>query len=292
MNQEIKTVIIPLAGLGTRFLPLSKVISKEFFPIVDKPVIQYIIQEAKDSGIAEVVFIINSSQKMILSYFKKSEKLEKELTKKNKEGLLKELKDFEAIFDGVTVHFIIQKKPLGDGHAILQAAKFAEKGPVGVLFADDIVDSESPALAQLIEIYKTCDSPVMALKKLPKEKLSAYGVVGIEKIASRLYKVKDIAEKPSPEEILSDLVVVGKYVLTPEVFEYLKKAKPSKRGEIILADTFRTMLNDGKVLYGFEFKGEWLECGDKEKWLKSFMYFSMRDPRYGAMLKKYLKEIS
>jgi UTP--glucose-1-phosphate uridylyltransferase len=160
------------------------------------------------------------------------------------------------------------------------------------LFVDDIVDSEKPALAQLMEIYKTCGAPVVALKKLPKDKLSAYGVVGNEKIANRLYKIKDIIEKPTPEEFLSDLVVVGKYILTPEVFIYLKKAKPSKKGEIILAEVFRTMLNDGKTLYGFEFKGEWLECGDKEKWLKSFMYFAMRDNRYGPMLKKYLKEIS
>ncbi len=291
MSNEIKKVIIPVAGLGTRFLPLSKVLSKEFFPIVDKPVIQYIIQEAKDSGITEVIFVISPAQKMILSYFKKSEKLETILSKRNKENLLKELKDFEAIFNDITVHFVVQKKPMGDGHALLQAAKFVGDEPVGVLFADDIVDSETPALSQLMEIYKTCGSPVMALKKLPKEKLSAYGVVGNEKIANRLYKVKNIIEKPTIEEALSDLVVVGKYILTPEVFEYIKKAKPSKKGEVILAEVFRTMLDDGKVLYGYEFKGEWLECGDKEKWLKSFMYFAMKDPRYGSMLKKYLKEI-
>lgn len=292
MTNEIKKVIIPVAGLGTRFLPLSKVLTKEFFPIVDKPVIQYIFQEAKNSGITEVIFVISPAQKMILSYFKKSEKLEKILSKRNKENLLKELRDFEVIFDGITVRFVLQRKPMGDGHAILQAAKFIGEEPIGVLFSDDIIDSETPALAQLMEIYKTCGAPVVALKKMPKEKLPAYGVIGNEKIANRLHKIKDIAEKPTIEEALSDLVVVGKYILTPEVFEYLKKAKPTKKGEIILAEVFKTMLRDGKILYGFELKGEWLECGDKEKWLKSFMYFALRDPRYGSVLKKYLKEIS
>ncbi len=157
----------------------------------------------------------------------------------------------------------------------MQAAKLLKADePVAVLFADDVVDSDQPVISQLIEIYRTCMAPVLALKKLPKEKLPAYGVVAAERIASRLYKVKNIIEKPELGSAPSDLVIVGKYILTPEVFKYLKKATPSKKGEIILAEVLSKMLDDGKMVYGYEFKGEWLECGDKEKWLKSFFYFS------------------
>lgn len=291
MSNEIKKAIIPVAGLGTRFLPLSKVLPKEFFPIVDKPIIQYIVEEAKNSGISELIFIISPAQKMIMNYFKPTKELEKILIKKKKEELLKELKEFESVLDGLTIHFIIQRKPMGDGHAILQAEKLINNEPVAVLFSDDIVDGETPVISQLMDIYKTCNTPVVALNKLPNEKLPAYGVAGVEKIASRLYKIKKIIEKPILGEAPSDLVIVGKYILTPEVFAYLKKAKPSKKGEIILAEVFEKMLMDGKIIYGYEFKGEWLECGDKLKWLKSFLYFAMKDNRFGPDLRKYLKDI-
>lgn len=291
MQNEIKKAIIPVAGLGTRFLPLSKVLPKEFFPVVDKPIIQYILEEVKKSGIREIIFVIAPNQKIIAKYIKPDKELERDLIKKKKEGLLKELREFEAVLDGLTINFVVQKKPMGDGHAILQAAKFINGEPVAVLFSDDIVDSEVPAISQLMDIYKTCTTPVMALKKMPKDKLSAYGVPGVEKIANRLYKIKKIIEKPEIDKTPSDLVVVGKYILTPEVFSYLKKAKPSKKGEIILAEVFDKMLSDGKIVYGYEFKGEWLECGDKSKWLKSFLYFALKDNRYGPELKQYLKDI-
>ncbi len=291
MNNEIKKAIIPVAGLGTRFLPLSKALSKEFFPLVDKPLIQYIVEEAKNSGISEIIFVVNPTQKMILNYFKRDPVLEKILIKRKKEQLLKELKDFEATLEDLSFSVVVQKKPFGDGHAILQTARLVEDEPVAVLFADDVVDGDEPAISQLMNIYKTCNCPVAALKKMPQEKLSAYGVPLIEKITSRLYKIKKIIEKPEVSKAPSDLVVVGKYILTPEVFDYLKKATPSKRGEIILAEVFDKMLMDGKIIYGYEIKGEWLECGDKEKWLKSFLYLSLKSPRYGQELKNYLKQI-
>ncbi|MBU3934766.1 UTP--glucose-1-phosphate uridylyltransferase [Patescibacteria group bacterium] len=292
MSDEIKKAIIPVAGLGTRFLPLSKALPKEFFPLVDKPTIQYIVEEAKNSGISEIIFVVNPAQKMILNYFKKDPALEKILIKRKKEQLLKELRDFEKILDDLSFSVVIQKKPLGDGNAILQAAKLIGQEPVAVLFADDVVaDGDSPAISQLMTIYKTCKCPVVALKKMSQEKLSAYGVPAVERIASRLYKIKKLMEKPEVSEAPSDLVVVGKYILTPEVFGYLKKAVPSKRGEVILADVFDKMLMAGKIIYGYEIKGEWLECGDKEKWLKSFLYLCLKDNRFGPGLKKYLKEI-
>ncbi|HQK63726.1 MAG TPA: sugar phosphate nucleotidyltransferase [Candidatus Staskawiczbacteria bacterium] len=288
---EVKKAIIPIAGLGTRFLPLSKAISKEFFPLVDKPIVQYIIDEMKKSGIQEVVFVVNPKQKMILDYFEKSPDIEKFLTKRNKQDILKEFKEFEAIFEGINFSFVSQKDPLGDGHALLQAAKKIKKDPVAVSFGDDIIDGEQPAIDQLINIFKTCNAPVVALKSVPRERVGAYGSVAVEKIAHNLYKIKKIIEKPKPEEIPSNLVIVGKYVLTPDVFSYLKKATPSAKGEIILAEVFDKMLGEGKTIYGYEVKGEWLECGDKLKWLKSFVYLGLKDPKFGHELRNYIKTI-
>ena len=294
-QQEIKKIIIPIAGLGTRFLPLSRVVSKEFLPLVDKPVIQYIIEEAKNSGIKEVVFVVDPGRKDILQYFKKNPELEKTLIKRKKDKILKELKDFEEVFEGITFSCVVQKQPLGDGHAILQAAKFAVNEPVAVSFGDDVVDSDKPAIAQLMDIFKTCQAPVIALKQLPMDKIPAYGVVAVEKIANNLFKIKKIVEKPSLASAPSNLVIVGKYILTPEVFQYLKnagiKGNPDRNGEIVLAEIFDKMLSDGKFIYGCEVKGEWLECGDKIKWLKSFFYLALNDPRFKDELKKYLKEI-
>lgn len=289
--KEVKKIIIPLAGLGTRFLPLSRAVSKEFMPLVDKPVIQHIIEEVKRSGIKEIVFVTSPGQKEVLNYFQKSPELTKLLEKRKKETILKELKDFEASFEGINFSSVVQKDPLGDGHAILQAAKEVKGEPVAVSFGDDIVDSDEPAISQLISIFKTCNAPVVALKQLPTEKLPAYGVASVEKIANHIYKIKKIVEKPEPGKEPSNLVIVGKYILTPEVFQYLKKAEPSKKGEIILAEALDKMLSDGKIIYGCELKGEWLECGDKLKWLKSFFYFALKDSRFRDELKQYLKTI-
>lgn len=288
-EKEIEKVIIPVAGLGTRFLPLSLAVSKEFFPLADKPIIQYIIEEVKKSGIKEIIFIVSPKQKMIMNYFEKSPELEKVLIKRKKEKALKELKIFEEFFDGLKFSYVVQKNPIGDGHAILQAQKMIGSEPVAVSFSDDVIDSSEPAVSQLINIFKTCKAPVVALKSLPKEKITNYGSVIVEKIANHLYKIKKIIEKPEISQIQSNLVIVGKYILTPEVFSYLKKASPSKKGEIILGEVLDNMLNDGKIIYGYELKGEWLECGDKLKWLKSFFYLSLKDPIFGKELKDYIK---
>lgn len=290
-QKEIKKAIIPIAGLGTRFLPMSKALSKEFFPLVDKPIVQYIVDEVKKSGIKEIIFVVGPGQKTIMNYFKKSPDLEKILIKRKKDNLLRELKDFEEMFEGLKFSFVMQKEQNGDGHAILQAAKLVKNEPVANSFGDDVFDSETPALLQLINIFKTCNAPVLALKKMPRDKIPAYGSVVAEKIASNLYKIKKIIEKPQPQEILSDLVIVGKHILTPEVFDYLKKAKPGKKGEIILAEVFEKMLEDGKIIYGYDLKGEWLECGDKLKWLKSFFYMALKDGRFKEELKNYIKTL-
>jgi UTP--glucose-1-phosphate uridylyltransferase len=288
---EIKKVIIPVAGMGTRFLPLSKVVPKEYMPLVDKPVIQYIVEEVKKAGIKEIVFVVSPNQKSVLDYFKKAPELEKMLAKRKKEFLLKEMKEFNEMFEGISFSFAVQKNPLGDGHAILQAASKVKNEAVATSFGDDVFDTDQPTFQQLEEVFKTCGTPVLGLKELPTDKVNAYGVVAVEKIANKLYKIKKIVEKPKPGEAPSNLVITGRHILTPEVFKYLKDAQPSEKGEIILAEVLGKMLDDGKIIYGYEIKGEWLECGDKLKWIKSFFYLALKDQRFKEELKAYLKTI-
>lgn len=288
---EVKKAIIPLGGMATRFLPISKAISKEMMPLADIPTIQYLIKEARDSGIKEIIFVLSASNKKLLDYFKSSPKLEKVLKDKNKKGCLEELKEFDNTFEDMTFSYVLQKEPLGDGHAILQAAKLVKDEPVAIMFGDDILDGPAPGISQLLKMFKTCQKPIIGSFKLPKERVSAYGCLDVEKIANRFYKVKGIIEKPKMEEAPSNLAVCGKYIITPEVFQYLKKAKPAHAGEIILADTFSNMIKEGKLVYGYEFEGKWLECGDKLKWMKSNIYFSLNHPKYGPELREYIKKI-
>ncbi|OGZ18099.1 MAG: hypothetical protein A2V72_02130 [Candidatus Nealsonbacteria bacterium RBG_13_37_56] len=288
----IKKAIIPIAGLATRFLPLSKVVPKELWPLVDIPVIQYIIKEARDSGIEEIIFVLKPDNKKVLDYLKPCPKVEKVLRERKKEDILDEMKNLQQLCENISFSYVLQKKPLGDGHALLQAAKLVKDEPVICMFGDDIIDSKIPCALQLANIFKTCQKPVIALSRLPKEKIVHYGIAGVEKIASRLYKIKKIIEKPSLEEAPSDLAIIGRHVLTPEVFYYLKKAKPSKKGEIVLAEVINDqMLADGKLVYGYEIEGNWLECGDRLRWLKSNIYFSLKHPKYGPELKQYMKDL-
>ncbi|MCH8741750.1 UTP--glucose-1-phosphate uridylyltransferase [Patescibacteria group bacterium] len=287
---DIKKAIIPIAGLGTRFLPLSKIVPKELWPLVDKPVLQYIVEEAKNSGIEEIIFVISPEKKFILDYFQKPHKLEKILKEKKRSYLLPELKSLQELSEDISFSYVLQKKPLGDGHAILLAKKKIGRESCAILFADDVVDSKTPCLSQLMTVFKTCQKPVVALYRLPQEKLSAYGVVKTEKIASRLYKIKEIVEKPSLEKLPSDLAIVGKYIITPEVFDYLKMMPFSQEGEILFADALFEMIKNGKIIYGYEIEGKWLECGNKLDWIKSNLYLSLKHPEIGPNLKQYLKQ--
>lgn len=286
----INTAIILTAGLGTRFLPLSKAVPKEFWPLAGKPMLQYIVEEAAVSGINRIIFIVPPRRKTVLDYFTKTPvELTKILKSKKKEALLERLVKFEETFRNISFSSVIEKSPLGDGHAILQAKRLVGGEPFAVLFDDDIIESETPCLQQLIKVFKTCQKPVISLHRLAKEQLSSYGIVGVEKIASRLYKIKKIIEKPPIEDSPSDLAIVGKYVLTPEVFGYLQKLAPNSRGEIILAEAFEKMINDGKLVYGYEFEGKWLECGNPLAYSEANLYLSLKHPEYGPKLKLWLK---
>jgi len=294
---DVKKAIIPVAGLGTRFLPLSKVVPKELWPLIDKPVVQYIVEEAKASGITQIIFVVppfskKGGKKVILDYFKKSPKIEKILKERKKNHILSECQNLEEIAKDITFSYVFQKKPLGDGDAILQARNKIGNEPAAVLFADDIVDSNTPCISQLIKVFNSCQRPIVALYQLPEERLPFYGIVKVEKIANRFYKMKKIIEKPSIEEAPSNLAIVGKYIITSEVFDYLAKAEVGERKEVILAETLNKMIKDGKIIYGYEFEGKWLECGNKLGWLESNFYLSLKHPELGPKIKKLLKEIN
>ena len=294
MEANITKAIIPIAGLGTRFLPLSKVLPKEFFPLIDKPAIQYIIDEAKNSGIKEIIFVNRPEKKEIERYFAQyatsSPELEEVLKDRGKNELLQELANLESDAKQVAFSYVFQQNQLGDGHAVLQAKQASCQEPCLVLFGDDIVDSKIPCSQQLMKTFDKYQKPVIALARLPKEKLSSYGVVKVKKVGTRLYKIEGIEEKPAPGKAPSDLAVVGKYVIDSQVFDFLEKPSALVQGEIRLAGAFNEMIKRGLTVYGYEFKGKWLECGDKLAYLKSNIYLSLKDPRFKKELKKFLKK--
>lgn len=288
-GMEITKAIIPVAGLGTRFLPASKTIPKELFPLVAKPLIQYAVQELKDSGIVDIVFVVNANKKFIEDYFKRSQKLEKILKERKEEQLLNELRNIEQLCQGLSFSYVLDK-PLGDGHAVLQAEKLIGDNPAMVLYPDDIMYSETPATLQMLRVFKTAQSPVVGLVKLPQEKLSSYGVIGGEQIATRLYKVKEIVEKPVLGTAPSNLASVGRRIITPEVFLYIRKAKPNKKKEIVLFEVLAQMVRDGKIVYGYELEGKWLECGTTKELIRSGMYLALKDKVFGDELRQFIKQ--
>jgi UTP--glucose-1-phosphate uridylyltransferase len=286
---EITKAIIPLAGLATRHLPLSKAVPKEFLPLADKPLIQYILEEVKQAKIEEVVFVVNNNKKAIADYIKKSPQLEKAIEEKKDDALMEDLRALEKLGEGISFSYVLDK-PLGDGHAVLQARKFIGEEPCFVIYPDDIIEAKVPCALQLAQVFRTSERPVIGLFELPAEKLSSYGVVTPEKIASRLYKIKNIVEKPSSDAFPSRLAITGRSILTPEVFDYLKKAKPNKKGEISLTETLGHMIKDGKIIYGYQCEGRWWECGNKEEWAKSFVYYASKHPQFGKAVRQFIKE--
>lgn len=293
-NNKISKAIIPIAGLGTRFLPLSKVLPKEFFPLIDKPAIQYIIDEAKNSGIKEIVFVNRPEKKEIEKYFAQyatnSPELEEVLKDRGKNELLQELANLENDVKQVAFSFVSQQTQLGDGHAVLQAKDAVKNESCLVLFGDDIVDAKTPCSSQLIKVFEKYQKPVIALYRLPKDKLSSYGVAKVKKVGPRLYKIEGIEEKPAIDKAPSDLAIVGKYVIDSQVFDFLENTPSQAKGEIRLAGAFNEMIKQGLTIYGYEFEGKWLECGNKLSYLKSNIYLSLKDPRFKKELKKFLKE--
>jgi len=292
---QIKKAIIPIAGLGTRFLPLTKVLPKELWPLVDKPVIQYIVEEAHASGIEEIIFVIRPDKKEVQKYFKKYinkiPELEEVLKWRKKNHLLRELKNLEKITKNISFSYVPQKEALGASHAVFQARNLVGKEPCAVMWADDVVESKAPCLLQLIKVFQKYKKPVIALYQIPKESFQFYGMVEVEKITKRLYKIKKVVEKPQIKEAPSDLAVVGKFIITPEIFDYLKKTPFSLQTDIALDEILSAIAKEGKEIYGYEFEGKWLECGNKLAYLKSNFYLSLKHPQFGPEIKSYLSKI-
>ena len=290
-KMEVKKVIIPVAGLGTRFLPFTRILPKAIMPVVDEPMIAYSVREAKDSDITDITIIISENMKLILGYFKPKIKMENILEKRGCFEALEKLKQTDKEFEEINLSYAIQPIPKGDGDAILKAKLKVGKEPFGVLFHDDLFFGRTPAIAQLIKVFQTAQKPIIGLKKLDSAKISKYGCVAVEKVANRLYKIKKIVEKPKFGEAPSDLAICGRYILTNEIFQYLAKAKLNKKGELILAQTFQEMIDDGKVIYGCEIEGDWLECGQTADWLKSSLFLTLQHKEYGPVIREWLKKI-
>jgi len=289
---DVKKVIIPIAGLATRFLPLSKSLPKELWPLIDKPVLMYILEEAVASGLKEIIFVSTPQKKQFWDHFRKKNKfLKKILRQRGKEEILKELEMFEAFLSKIKFSEVFQDFPLGDGHAILQAQKKIKNEGVAIAFGDDVYLAKEPALLQLIKVFKKYQRPVVGLFRVPWENVPFYGAIEGKKIENRTYLIKRIIEKPKIEQAPSNLVSSGRHVISPEVFIYLKKAKPNKKGEIVLAEVLQQMIEDGKEIIGYEIKGKWLECGNKLNYLKSQIYLSLKDPRFKEDLREFIKKI-
>jgi len=291
MKEKVKKAIFPIAGMATRFLPLSKVISKELLPLVDRPLVNYTVDEACLSGVKEIQFVVRKNQKDVMSYFKNDPELEKKLAERNKKEELDSLKKLEKIIENVEFSSVIQKNPKGDANAIYEAKAFAGKDPVGVFFCDDIIHSkEDPGFAQLMEVFATCQRPVIGLKRLPPDKLSSYGVADVEKIANGFYKIKGMVQKPKGKAP-SDLAAVGRMIITPDVFDYLDADKSLRDGDTSITYVLGKMAEEGKAVYGYEIKGDWLECGNKMLWFKSFLTLALDHPEYGPQVREFIKHI-
>ncbi|MEK7615458.1 MAG: UTP--glucose-1-phosphate uridylyltransferase GalU [Patescibacteria group bacterium] len=285
----IRKAIIPVAGLGTRFLPATKAQPKEMLAVVDKPIIQYIVEEAVAAGIEEIIFVTAIGKHAIENHFDRNFELEYRLEQKGKK---EELRTLAEIGKMAKFAFVRQAKPLGDGHAILTALPFVDRHePVAILFGDDIIDGKVPALKQLINIYEKYNAPVVALDEVPKEMVSSFGVIAGKELAHGTWKIDRFVEKPKPEKAPSNLIVIGRYIITPAIFDLLETQKPGKDGEIRLAGAFETFLKNDQEMYGCKFDGTWYNCGNKLGFLKAQIELGLKHPETGPELKKYLAKL-
>ena len=289
-HRKIKKAIIPVAGFGTRFLPATKAQPKEMLPIVDKPVVQYLVEEAVASGIEEIIFVTGRGKRAIEDHFDVSYELEDTLVEKNKHDLLAVVQKISTL---ARFSYVRQPIPLGDGHALLQAAHLVDDDEaVLVIFGDCIYDSIVPAARQLIECFEKLQAPVIGLSEVERGEVSKFGVIDGEKVAEGTLKIKGIIEKPAPDEAPSTAVAVGKYVVTHEVFDVLAGMDYGKSGEIRLTDAFDIMLQKGLPIYGCMLDGKWLDTGDKFNFLTTTIHFGLKHPEVGEKLRAYLKKIS
>lgn len=271
----IKKAVILAAGLGTRFLPITKTFPKEMLPLIDKPVIQYLVEEAVNSGLKEIIFVISKEKKLIKNYFsQRNKKLEYFLKIRKKPNLLKKIKKINRL---VHLSYFYQEKPLGIGDAILAAKKKIKNEPFALFFADDLIESKTPALKQLIRIYQKYQKIILAICPIPYSEVFRYGIIKGKKVENRVYQVLDLIEKPSLKEAPSNLAIVGRYILKPEILKILEKIKPNKDKEVYLTDALKILIKS-QPIYGYRFQGKWLSCGNKIGWLKANIKIGLKHP--------------
>ncbi|ANB60103.1 UTP--glucose-1-phosphate uridylyltransferase GalU [Anoxybacteroides amylolyticum] len=282
----IKKAVIPAAGLGTRFLPATKAQPKEMLPIVDKPTIQYIIEEAVHSGIEDIIIVTGRNKRAIEDHFDKSVELEMLLERTGKHDMLKIV---ESISNLVDIHYVRQKEPLGLGHAVLCAKKFIGNEPFAVLLGDDIIDSDVPALKQMIDQYNRVQSSVLGVKDIPRSEVNKYGIVDYDGQNGELFAVKGLVEKPSIEKAPSTQAIIGRYILTPAIFEMLEGVQPDAKGEIQLTDAIDRLLSKESI-YSYIIKGTRYDVGDKFGFLQASIDFALKRPDLKHKLEHYLRE--
>ena len=286
--KKIRKAVIPAAGFGTRFLPATKATPKEMLPIVDKPTIQYIVEEALQSGIEEILIISGHAKRAIEDHFDTNPGLEMHLESHGQESLLKMVRSISEI----NIHYIRQKHMRGLGDAILCARSFIDDEPFAVLLGDDVVYNETnPALRQMIDIYNDLGATILGCQEVPLEKVSSYGIVaGVPVEGKNVLRVTNMIEKPSVEEAPSRTAVLGRYIITPDVFEVLARTEPGKGGEIQLTDAIQTMASR-EAVYAYCFKGKRYDVGDKLGFLKATVEYALRRPALGEPFRKYLKDL-
>ncbi|MGN0760512.1 MAG: UTP--glucose-1-phosphate uridylyltransferase GalU [Christensenellales bacterium] len=286
--QKVTKVVIPAAGFGTRFLPATKSLPKEMFPIVDTPTLQYVVEEAVKSGITDVLIILGKNKKCIEDHFDYAVELENLLAKAGKNA---EIKVVREIADMANFHYIRQKEMKGSGHAILLAKAFVGNEPFGVIYGDDVVyNPNSPALSQLIKAYETTGKTIVGCQNVPREEAVKYGIVQPGAVKGRYTEIKGFVEKPPIDKLPSTLASMGRYVLTPDIFDILENTPPSPSGEIYLTDAILTLANTSGA-YAYDFEGKRYDVGDKVGYIEASIEYGLRDDTINTKLKDYLKKI-
>jgi UTP--glucose-1-phosphate uridylyltransferase len=283
----IRKAIIPAAGLGTRFLPATKAQPKEMLPIVDKPAIQYIVEEAINSGIEDIIIVTGRNKRAIEDHFDKSIELEMLLAEKGNHELLELVQNVSNL---VNVHYIRQKQPLGLGHAVLCASRFIGDEPFALLLGDDIIDSDPPCLKQMMDIYEDAQTSVIAAQSVPWEDVSKYGIISPSYIEGKLQYINDLIEKPDRDQAPSNMAVIGRYVIEPEIFGILEHCKPGRGGEIQLTDALR-ILNQKKPMIAYMQQGKRYDVGDKFGYIEATIEFALKRKDLQPQLLAYLKEL-
>lgn len=290
MSREVKTAVFPVAGLGTRFLPATKSVPKEIMTLVDRPLVQYAIDEARAAGIEEFIFVTSRGKSALEDYFDQAPQLEQSLQEKGKTDLLETLRSTNM--ESGAIAYIRQTQALGLGHAVWCARKLIGDQPFAVILPDDVIAAEKPCLQQMVEAYRETGGNMVATMEVPMEKASAYGIVDIDEDMGSMVSVKGMVEKPKAEDAPSNLAVIGRYILTPKVLSNLGAGKRGAGGEIQLTDAIAQEIEDSANVYGFRFAGQRFDCGSKAGFLQATVSFALSRPDLAGELQDFLQELS